>query len=231
MKILLFGATGSAGGSVLRACLAAPAVEEVRAIARRPPALAHGKLRVFLHQDFLDFAPVAEAFAGVDACLFCLGISVTQVSGEAEYRRITHDFALAAAHALKAQSPGAAFHFISGQGTRLDSRFLWARVKAETERELIDLVDATCWRPAAIDGERSQSGPRLYQAARPLLRLLKPFRSLYVAGEDLGRAMLQATSENIRGRVIENAEIRDLADRARLRKDFTPERGEGREER
>ena len=38
MKILVFGATGSAGGSVLRVCLAAPDVEEVRAIVRRSRA-------------------------------------------------------------------------------------------------------------------------------------------------------------------------------------------------
>jgi uncharacterized protein YbjT (DUF2867 family) len=34
MKVLIFGATGSAGGSVLRACLAAPDVREVRASRR-----------------------------------------------------------------------------------------------------------------------------------------------------------------------------------------------------
>lgn len=222
MKILLFGATGSAGGSVLKACLAAPAVEEVRAIVRRPLKVDHPKLRVLVHGDYLGYAAVQEAFAGVDACLFCLGISITQVSGESEYRKITHDFALAAAHALKAQSPAAAFHFISGQGTRLDSRFLWARVKAETERDLIALVDAVCWRPAAIDGEPSESAPRIYRVVRPLFRLLKPIRSLYVAGEDLGRAMLQATVENLRGRVLENAEIRDLAERAGAQKRFGP---------
>ncbi|HET7055891.1 MAG TPA: NAD(P)H-binding protein, partial [Thermomicrobiales bacterium] len=97
MKILIFGATGSAGGSVLRACLASPAVEEVRALARRPLAMADPKLRAIVHDDYLDYSRVESAFAGVDACLFCLGISITQVSGEAEYRRITHDFALAAA--------------------------------------------------------------------------------------------------------------------------------------
>jgi hypothetical protein len=53
----------------------------------------------------------------------------------------------------------------------------------------------------------------MYSLMRPALRLLKPFRSLYVSGEDLGRAMLQATKENLRRRVIENAEIRDLAER------------------
>lgn len=214
-KVLVFGATGSAGGSVLRACLAAPNVQEVRAIVRRPLRMTAGKLRVFLHDDFLDFTRVEEAFTGIDACLFCLGISVTQVSGEEEYRKITHDFALAAARAAKARSPEAVFHFISGQGTRLDSRMMWARVKSETERDLIALVNAVCWRPAAIDGEASDHAPRAYKMMRPLFRLLRPFRSLYVTGEDIGRAMLQATAENLKGRVIENAEIRDIADRSR----------------
>ncbi|MBW8876648.1 MAG: epimerase [Acidobacteria bacterium] len=215
MNILLFGSSGSAGGSVLRACLASPLVEEVRAIVRRPLPLVHDKLHVFVHGDYLDYTQVTDAFMHVDACLFCLGISATQVSGEPEYRRITHDFALAAANTLRAHSPTAAFHYISGQGTSLNSRFMWARVKAETERELIEGFDAVCWRPAAIDGEASESAPWVYHFIRPMFRLLKPFRSLYVAGEDLGRAMLQATVENVHGRVIENAEIRDIAERAR----------------
>jgi len=214
MKILIFGATGSAGGSVLRACLSSPAVEEVRAVVRRPLSLTDSKLRVFVHSDYLDYSKIADAFAGVDACLFCLGISATQVSGEAEYREITHDFALAAARALRARSPEAAFHFISGQGTNVSSRFLWARVKGETERDLIAEVGAVCWRPAAIDGVPSRSEPRMFKILRPLYRLLSPFRNLYVKGEDLGRAMLLAASENMRGRILENRDIRDLADRA-----------------
>jgi uncharacterized protein YbjT (DUF2867 family) len=213
MKALVFGATGSAGGSVLRVCLSAPRVEEVRVVTRRPLKVAHDKLRGFVHEDFVDYEASAEAFAGVDACFFCLGISVTQVSGETEYRRITHDFAVAAARMLQLRSPGAAFHFISGQGARLDSRMMWARVKAETERDLMGLMDAVCWRPAFIDGEASESGPRAYQMVRPLFRLLRGFRSLYVSGEDLGRAMLQATVEGTCGRIVENAEIREMAAR------------------
>lgn len=215
MKVLVFGATGAAGGSVLRACLDSPAVDEVRAVVRRPLEREGATPRTFIHRDFLDYAAVAEAFEGVGACLWCLGISVRQTSGEAEYRAITHDYAMAAARMLRARSPGATFHFVSGQGTHLDSRMMWSRVKAETERDLIGLAGAVCWRPAFIDGETSANAPRLYQALRPAMRLLRGLRGLYVAGEDIGLAMLLSTRDGERGRIIENREIRRMADRAR----------------
>ncbi len=212
MKIVLFGASGRAGGGVLKACLAASQVEEVRAITRRPLAITNDKLRTFLHTDFLDYQAVADAFAEVDACLYCLGISSTQASGEAEYRKITYEFALAAAHLLKLQSPEAIFHFISGRSTSLNSRFMWARVKAETESDLMKLMKTVCWRPAYIDGELSANSPWSLRLASPLLNLLKAFPNLYVKAEDIGRAMLQATRENMHGQIIENAEIRAIAD-------------------
>jgi hypothetical protein len=213
MKILLFGATGSAGAAVLDACLAASIVDEVRAVTRRPLMHTSPKLRTYVHKDFLDYATVEEAFRSVDACLFCLGISATQVSQE-EYRTISYSYPLAAANMFKAKSPGAAFHFISGQGTKAGSRMFWARVKAQTERDLIDLVDADCWRPAFIGGKPSPGQPKLYAIIQPLSRLLKPFPHLYVDGYDIGRAMLQATTEKLRRRTIENAEIRQIAARA-----------------
>ena len=54
----------------------------------------------------------------------------------------------------------------------------------------------------------------VYQLLRPLGRVFAPFQNLYVAGEDIGLAMLQATTEGIRHRIIENAEIRAMARRA-----------------
>lgn len=203
---------------MLRLCLASSSVSEVRAIVRRPTGISDPKLREVIHADYLDFSAVDDAFAGIDACFYCLGISVMQVSGEAEYRRITHDMTMAAARALKARSRDAVFHFISGRGASLTSRQMWARVKAETERDLIAFNDAVCWRPAAIDGVPSAREPILFKVARPILRVVVgPFRGLYVKGEDIGRAMLEATKQDLRGRIIENAELRDLADRGRSR--------------
>jgi uncharacterized protein YbjT (DUF2867 family) len=213
MVILLFGATGSAGGSVLRVCLASPLVTEVRAVVRRPTGLLNFKLREIVHADYLDFSAIAPSFEGVDACCYCLGISVMQVSGEEEYRRITHDMAMAAARTLKAHSPNATFHYISGRGASLSSRQMWARVKAETERDLMAFNEAVCWRPAAIDGMPSEREPAVFKIARPILRVVfGPFRGLYVKGGDIGAAMLQATTQQVRRRIIENAELRDFAD-------------------
>jgi len=86
-------------------------------------------------------------------------------------------------------------------------------VKARTEQELIALMPSVGWRPAFINGEPSAGSPRLFKVLQPVLKLLKPFRSFYVEGHDLGRAMIQATTENIHGRMIENAEIREIAGR------------------
>ena len=213
MNILLFGATGSVGHSVLDACLGAAIVDEVRAITRRPLMDTRPKLRTFVHKSFLDYSTLQEAFGSIDACLFCLGTSVTQASKE-DYRKISYSFPLAAAQMLKARSPAAAFHYISGKGTSAHSRMFWSQVKAQAEQDLIALIDANCWRPAFVSAKPSANMPKYYRLVYPLGILFKPFPSLYIDGHDLGRAMLQATRENLRRRVIENREIHQIAARA-----------------
>jgi uncharacterized protein YbjT (DUF2867 family) len=214
MTVLLFGATGNAGGAVLKACLADPGVAEVRAVTRRPTAATHSKLRVIVHQDYLDYWSIRTAFQGVDTCLFCLGISVRQVSGEAEYRRITVDFPMAAARMLLAESPRAIFQYVSGHGASDRSRMMWARVKAEAEAALREAAGANAWRPAFIDGADSSSTLTIYQWIRPLFRVLSWSRRFYIRGEDIGRGMLRATRLRLKAQVFENADIRDLADHA-----------------
>jgi hypothetical protein len=212
VKVILFGASGSAGGSVLVASLMSTDVDEVRAVTRRPLGFMHPKLTEVRHENFADFGPLAASLTGVDGCLYCLGKSVQQVPDAAEYRRITYDVAMAAARALNQRSPNAVFQFISGQGAGLKSRFMWARVKGETELDLIERFDAVCWRPAMIDGVSSSSEPPLYRMIRPAARLLlKPFKSLYVIGEAIGCAMVLATLEGVRDCIIENAQIRAIA--------------------
>ena len=140
MKILLFGATGLAGSGVLRACLESPEVTEVRAVLRRSTGSRDPKLREVLHDDFLEYVPIAAAFEEVAACFFCLGLSVRKAPAEADYRRIHQAYPRAAATMLKGACPAAPFHYLSGKGSDLRSRWMWARVKADAERDLIGVV-------------------------------------------------------------------------------------------
>jgi uncharacterized protein YbjT (DUF2867 family) len=198
---------------VFEACLASPVVTQVRAITRRPLAEPSRKFVGVVHGDLRDYSEVEPAFRDVDVCLFCVGISSTQVPEESAYREITHDFPLAAAAALRFGSPAAQFQYLSGDGAALESRFMWARVKALAERDLIEAYHAVCWRPAAIGARASKNTPFVYRLVFPFFPLLQHFRRLYVSGEDLGRAMIQANIEGTRSRVVKSAEIRDFADR------------------
>jgi uncharacterized protein YbjT (DUF2867 family) len=215
MRVLLFGATGMAGRAVFEACLASPVVTQVRTITRRPLADPSRKFVGVVHGDLRDYSEVEPAFQDVDVCLFCVGISSTQVPEESAYREITHDFPLAAAAALRYGSPAAQFQYLSGDGAGLNSRFMWARVKAEAERDLVEAYHAVCWRPVAIGAKASKNTPFAFKIVFPFFPLLQHFRSLYVSGADLGNAMIQANIEGTRSRVIKSAEIRDFADRYR----------------
>jgi uncharacterized protein YbjT (DUF2867 family) len=212
-RIAIFGPTGLAGNGVLRACLRAPEIGTVVAITRRPLGIGGPKLREVHCKDFRDLSPIANEVGSVDACFYCLGTSSTGKSEE-QYRLFTKTYALEAARLLKSTSPSHTFHFLSGAGTRVGSRFMWARVKGETEEALqnFGLAGIVCWRPAMILAEQLPEGRSMgIRAAYPLFRLLRFIPSLSVEAEALGFAMLQSELEHRREGTLENIEIRALA--------------------
>ncbi len=218
LRVAVFGATGLAGTGVVRACLEDPRIAEVRSVTRRPLRFSEPGLKEVRCHDFLDLDPVAPDLEGLDALCFCLGISASQAASQEDYRRITHDFALAAGRATRAASPQAAFHFISGSGAGERSWMSWARVKAETERDLARLGLARClsWRPAMILPEEAPDRLTWVQMlggalARPLAFL----PDFSVGNVAIGEAMIQATFEGRKDGVVENREIRELAARHR----------------
>jgi uncharacterized protein YbjT (DUF2867 family) len=217
LHVVVFGATGLAGSGVLQACLDSSAVASVVAVARRPIGVSSGKLQEVMVGDFADLSSAASRLANIDACFYCLGTASSGVS-EPDYRRITKSYALEAARVLKESSPRLVFHFISGNGTCLDSRFMWARVKAETEEALkaSGLAGVILYRPGMILSDRLPSrAPLSLRATYPLLRLLRFIRAWSIDAQDLGRAMLQMQVERQTTGTLENLAIRAAADRYR----------------
>ncbi|WP_238008605.1 epimerase [Dactylosporangium sp. AC04546] len=208
MKVIVFGATGMVGHGVLRECLLADDVEEVLAVTRSPLAVEHAKLRSRVHDNFADFTGVD--FAGYDACFFCLGVSSVGMS-EADYRRVTYDYALAAVRAMPADQ---VFVYVSGAGTDTNGRQMWQRVKGRTEDDVIaSQVRGYAFRPGFI---RPMHGARskvwyfhaLYVALTPLSALLvRGFPGIATTTERLGRAMLRVARDRPDQRVWDSKAI------------------------
>ncbi|PRQ02076.1 hypothetical protein [Enhygromyxa salina] len=223
LKVVVFGGTGSAGQGIVRACLDAPEVREIVAPTRRPLGLGEdAKLSEVVVSDFGDPEVLARELGahveGVDACMFALGVSQSQVPEEDRYRVIMHDYPIAAAVLLKRVAPEHTFHFITGAGTKAGSRMMWSRVKAQTEADLgeLGLRGLICYRPGYIHPERlrpePRTGERLMRALHPLLRWSK---GMSITAREVGQAMLQAQAEGRREGVLENPAMRELASQRR----------------
>ncbi|MFO0561227.1 MAG: hypothetical protein U0269_24630 [Polyangiales bacterium] len=220
MKVVLFGATGMIGQGVLRECLLADDVESVLSVSRAPTGKSHAKLRELIHKDFADFSAIEPELAGYDACFFCLGISSAGMS-EADYTRITYDYALAAAKALVKINPAMTFAYVSGQGTDSTekSRTMWARVKGRTENALLALPFArvAMFRPGYIQpmhGATSKTAlyRAFYAVLWPLYYVVRAVASGAVTNtEAVGLAMLALARGRTEQRILDNAAINALA--------------------
>ncbi|MET4105970.1 epimerase [Hymenobacter sp. UYP22] len=209
LRVILTGTTGMVGEGVLLECLQNSEVEQVLSISRRASGHQHPKLRELLHEDFQNLAPIANQLTGYNACFFCLGVSSVGMP-EPEYRRLTHDLTLHFAQTLLAHNgPDLTFCYVSGAGTdgTLQSRQMWARVKGQTENDLLELGfrQAFMFRPGflrATPGQRHVlSYYKYFGWLYPVLRGVAPkFASTLT---ELGQAMLHVAQRGYAKPILE----------------------------
>jgi uncharacterized protein YbjT (DUF2867 family) len=216
MNVLIFGATGMVGQGVLRECLLARDVAQVRAIGRSRTGVAHAKLNELVHADLFDYSGLQEELKGFNACFFCLGVSSVGMD-EASYRRVTYDLTMAAAQALAPLNPGMTFIYVTGVGTDSteEGRSMWARVKGATENALqrLPFKAVYLFRPGVIHplhGARPKVGwiHATYLAMSPVLGLAHRFAPRWVlTTEVIGQAMLGVARHGAPRAVLEPPDI------------------------
>ncbi|MGO9231025.1 MAG: NAD(P)H-binding protein [Bryobacteraceae bacterium] len=216
MRVILFGATGMVGQGVLRECLLDPDVEAVLSLVRTPTALNPAKLREVVQQDVSDLSAIEDDLGGYDACFFCLGVSSLGMA-EPEYRRVTHDLTLSVARTLARQNPAMTFIYVSGTGTDSSGRgrSMWARVKGETENDLLRLPfqAAYMFRPGFIWPLHGAAAKTkwlrcMYAVVGPFYPLLRALAPKYATTtECVGRAMIRVVRHGAPRHVLENRDI------------------------
>jgi uncharacterized protein YbjT (DUF2867 family) len=219
MKALLLGATGMVGGEVLRLCLDDGRVREVVSVGRRLAGPTHPKLVEVQHADFLDFEPIADRLAGVDLCLYCLGVYQNDVPKDV-FWRITCDYQSALVHTLERVSPDLSFCLFGAQGASPNERslFRFANAKGRAERMLFEanLRRKYVFRPGYIHPSRPpDNGRRSYAFFVPIYRLF-PFTGIDAI--DLARVMVEVGLSGSDRTVFENRHIRSYARTWRSRK-------------
>jgi uncharacterized protein YbjT (DUF2867 family) len=217
MNAILFGASGMVGQGVLRECLLDPGVEKVLSIGRSATGIDNPKLSEIKHANIADLSAIRDRLSGYDACFFCLGVSSVGMS-EADYRRVTFDYAVGAARTLAELNPQMTFVFVSGAGTNSASRTMWARVKGETENALLAMPfkAAYMFRPGFIQPLHGiESRTALYRIPYKILGPLNPllrrlFPNIATSTEILGRAMIKAARDGAPTRILETKDINAL---------------------
>lgn len=218
MKAILFGGTGMIGQGVLLELLRRAEVTEIISVGRTPVEQSDRRLTQLIIKDLTDYSSAGEAFTGVDAVFFCLGVSSAGMS-EDQYRQLSFTIPLAAATAIHAKSPQAVFTFISGAGTDSSEkgRTMWARVKGQAENALqkVGFKAVYCFRPGYIqpmDGIESKTASyrRMYVVTRPFWPLIKKFKTVATSTQQLGLAMVNVAQRGWKSPILESADINEV---------------------
>ncbi|MGB5491798.1 MAG: hypothetical protein WBM76_13310 [Woeseiaceae bacterium] len=208
--VAILGASGTAGDGILKAVLADPDIEAVHVITRRgtpriEEGVASGKVRMTLHEDYLDYSAVHEQIAGVEAVYWAIGTSSVGVD-EKTYGLIHVDFPVRFVEEWVDVSSklDISFHYISSSDISADSSMMWAREKVRAEKTLFEFAEASklrviAYRPDYIGPTREEA----HLGQNLLYWFFAPVKSA-VRARQIGQAMIEVTA---RGPEFGNGDI------------------------
>lgn len=169
-RAIVAGGTGLVGRLLLQKLLQAAEYDAVIALARRPLAVEHAKLKTLI-ADFEKLSPLLPQMQADDA-FCCLGTTQAQAGGRAGLERV--DFHMVLEFARCARKAGATRLFVvSSIGSSLNSPSFYSRTKARMQAAVADIDYQTVQivQPSLLLGARADARPieALSQRFAPLL--------------------------------------------------------------
>lgn len=211
MKAIIAGGTGMVGNLILNHCLESAQINEIISLVRKPTGMKHQKLKEVVIHDFEDYSTHQALFQGIDMAFFCIGVYTGQVEDNL-FKKITVDYAIQYANALKENSPDATLCFLSGAGAdRTEkSRTSFARYKGMAENQIQALgLRFHTFRPGYIYPVTPRKEPNLmYSVSRTLYPLIKLFgKNMSIQSTELATAMFNVGMNGADKEILENRDI------------------------
>lgn len=174
-KAIVIGATGLVGQHLVKQL--SELYDTLIVIARRPPRYINASMRFYQVNDFENLAEIFTN-VGVDRntdAFSCLGTTKKQAGSDEAFRKVDHDYNVN--FAKLCQDKGVEnFFLLSSMNADADSRFLYNRVKAETERTVmaLDFTQLVIFRPSLLLGKHKgrpleSMGQKAFQLISPLV--------------------------------------------------------------
>lgn len=174
-KAIVIGATGLVGQHLVKQL--SELYDTLIVIARRPPRYINASMRFYQVNDFDNLTEIF-ASVGVDRktdAFSCLGTTKKQAGSNEAFRKIDHDYNVN--FAKLCQDKGVEnFFLLSSMNADIDSRFLYNRVKAETEQSILalDFKQLVIFRPSLLLGKHKgrpleSIGQKAFQLISPLV--------------------------------------------------------------
>lgn len=206
-SVATLGATGLVGSECVRQFAESREFTRVVALARRPLPAALARTHVETHViDFERLADAAEHFR-VSHIVCALGTTIKKAGSQERFRRVDHDYPLAAAR-LGLRQGARHFLLVSALGANARSRIFYNRVKGEVEDAIraLSYRSVTIVRPSLLLGERGEF--RLGESIGKLFAGIVPRRYRPVHARAVAATLLRAAVEDQAGiRVIESRDI------------------------
>ena len=218
VDVLITGATGMVGKSVLLECIRDNRVKNIYLVNRVPVNIKSPKIIEFIVDDFLKVGDLKKKIKNCDACFHCMGItSFGQNSNY--YYKVTYEMTKSLADLVYDINPNSIMTYVSGEGTSTKENSIidWANVKGKTENYILNrgFKDAYMFRLGLLIPENGiKAKTKLYNLfytiMTPFYPLMKLIPSITTSSK-LGLAMINCMYFPENDKYLDNKKINTLS--------------------
>ncbi len=172
-KAIIIGATGLVGQYLVKQL--SEIYDTVIVVARRPLRYINASIHFYQVNDFdnlMEICTNVSVDQNTDA-FSCLGTTRKLAGSDEAFRKVDHDYNVNFA-ALCREKGVENFFLLSAMNNDINSRFLYNRVKAETEQSIVDLdfKQLYIFRPSLLLGKHK--GRKLENMSQNVFKILSP---------------------------------------------------------